>query len=365
MDKVAIITGVGGQDGRFLAKHLLEQGFEVIGINRRSSQPRDYLHNLVQDGLKVIEGDITDASSMEKIIKQYQPYHFYGLAAQSHVGTSFQEPLHTFDATGKAVFNILEAIKNVSNHTRFYNAASSEMFGSMYSKIEVIEGYYKGISYFNGKEPEPYKSDDYTYSEAFQNEETPFRPQSPYGIAKLAGYHATRLYRESYNLFACSGILFNHESELRSLTFVTRKITNYVSRLRLAKEKGKTIEKLKLGNLDAKRDWSHASDMVRAMYMMLEHSIPDDFVVGSGQTYSVREFAAKAFDYIGESWMDHIEIDSEFMRPAEVDYLRADPSKAKKILGWEPLVSFDGLVQKMIDNDIERTNTKYKVYGDI
>lgn len=771
MGRTAVITGVGGQDGRYLADLLVEKGWNVIGVNRRSSQPRDYLNDLKEKGVKLIEGDITDYSSVEKIVKQYKPHHYYHLAAQSHVATSFQEPLHTWDATGKAVLNILEVIRNVRPETRLYNAASSEMFGSMYS-IYTTDGYSDISNHYNINNVKIWDAcghDEKTYKECFlntashlykpfQNEDTPMRPQSPYGIAKLAGFNATRLYRESYGLFTCSGILFNHEcikydypfiiryedhidilpiqdiatrfsdlsankvnnkqgsklnqkvevwdengwvdisciswfrnkdkklklinarnaifsvsddhvcfmedseekkageinvgekiknidlpttyskneitkeeakllgmlvgdghvsidyytayfansdetirqeftslwekvsngksiykdsfsgftngvvgrldlsggskwlkkfelytecldtfghrykkipkqvlnstpeimqefligynlcdglksnpckylfknfktnspvlasgllflisnttkqdfnitieeseehskkqfyysinllsdtdylvnykivkslleqgfrvmeisrktginrhfigkvkkgfiptkkgshraliqnevkkiitvddydgmffdietssgkmhagigkgvihnSELRSLTFVTRKITNYVSRVRLAKELGKNIEKLKLGNLEAKRDWSHASDMVRAMHMMLCKDEPDDFVVGSGETYSVRDFAKRAFNTIGENWEEYVEVDQAFVRPAEVDYLCSNPSKAHNVLGWKPLVTFDELIRRMVENDIKRTNTKYKVYGDI
>lgn len=333
---------------------------------------------------------------MERIIKKYQPDHFYGLAAQSHVGTSFNEPLHTWDATGRAVLVILEAIRSTKPECRFYNAASSEMFGSMYS-MEQDYDQYSVVEHFNITKTKPIdlwvgrEDDDFNYkrnistehcnsqeealafwkkrgchfSEPFQNEDTPMRPMSPYGCAKLAGFHATRLYRESYGMFASSGILFNHEGEHRSITFVTRKITNYVARLRLAKDVGVGIEKLHLGNLNASRDWSYAGDMVRAMYLMLMADKPDDYVVGSGKSYTIKEFADIAFKTVCENWEDHVEIDQSFIRPAEVDYLRADPSKIKETLGWEPEYDLQRLITEMIENDFKRCKIKYQVYGDI
>lgn len=384
--KIACITGASGQDGQELSHLLISQGYDVIGINRRSSQPRRYLNSLRDLGVIYTEGDISDYSSMSKIIREYRPDYFYHLGAQSNVGVSFQQPLYTFDCTGKATLNILEVIKDNSPHTRFYNAASSEMFGSNYS-MEIDYDQYTVIEHFNIKETkfidlwmsntyyrteeekwseyQKWKNNGYKFPKPFQDENTPMRPMSVYGIAKLAGFHATRLYRESYGLFACSGVLMNHEGLYRSLDFVTRKITNYVSRLKLAKEQNKSIEKLKLGNIESFRDWSDASDMVRGMKLILENSKPVDYLLASGETHSVREFLELAFKYIGENYEDHIEIEHSLMRPGEVDYLCGNPRRANDELGWKPLISFEMLVKRMIEHDIIRTDQKFKVYGDI
>lgn len=420
-NKTAVITGVGGQDGIHLAGQLLEQGWTVIGICRRSSQPRNYLQNLINKGLIIVEGDITDQVSIQNILQKYRPEHIYGLAAQSHVATSFEQPFYTLDATGRAVLVMLESIRAVSPKSKFYNAASSEMFGSMYS-LSVDYDMYTTTEHFNIKtdgdatckftanyvqrDIDKYNVGAINTYLPYQDESTPFRPQSPYGIAKLAGYHYTRLYRESYGLFASSGILFNHEGENRSLTFVTRKITNYVARLKLWKsiqeenEKSSGIDyvynlpedmisvirnnknnepyghkdawlfgckfpKLHLGNLDAKRDWMWAGDATRAMKLILDADTPDDYVVGTGITTSIRDFAKMAFEEIGENWENCVITDESLVRPAEVDYLRANPTKIKEKLGWAPTLSVSELCKKMVQHDIERVNLKYKNYGDI
>jgi GDPmannose 4,6-dehydratase len=339
-----LLTGVGGQAGRWLTDILLSKGFEVVGTVRRSSQPRDYLNDYIKRGLKVVEADNTDYSSMDRLIRELKPSHLFNLAAQSHVKSSFDQPIYTWQCDAESVLNLLEIIRNSSPSTKLIQASSSEMFGKSVSRR--MQPDLSGIEYY-------------------QDEETLLVPQSPYSIAKLAAHHAVRLYRESYGLFASSCIMFNYESELRSLTFVTRKITNYVSRLKLAKEVGKEIEPLILGNLEAKRDWSHAHDTMTGMFKLGFADKPMDVVIGSGETHSVREFAQLAFEYIGEHYLQYVQISKEFMRPAEVDYLCSDPSKAKKELGWESTISFSGLIKRMIDNDIERTNKKYTMYGDI
>lgn len=339
-----LVTGVGGQAGRWLTDILHSHGYDVVGTVRRSSQPRDYLNSYIEDGLQVVEADNTDYSSMERLIKKVKPSHIFNLAAQSHVMTSFDQPIYTWQCDAESVLNLLEIIRNNCPETRFVQASSSEMFGKSVSKR---------------------LKPDLSEIEYYQDENTIFMPQSPYSIAKLAAHHAVRLYRESYNLFACSAIMFNYESELRSLTFVTRKITNYVSRLDLAKKIGVKIEKLQLGNLHAKRDWTHASDTMRGMLCLATADKPHDLVIGSGETHSVMEFADIAFKYIDEDYRNHVEIDDKFIRPAEVDYLCSDPSKAKQILGWSPIIKFEGLVKRMLKNDIERTNRKYAMYGDV
>lgn len=341
-NKTAVVFGVGGQDGYYLSELLLSKGYKVIGIVRRSSQPRDYLLPVVQKGLVLIEGDITDYSSVEQIIKEYTPDHVYNLAAQSHVATSFKQPLYTWDVTAKGVLNILEVVRTVNPSIRVYQASSSEMFGKSVTENRVIV-----------------KRDGSYRTEKYQDENTIFTPQSPYAIAKLAAHQAVRLYRESYGLFACAGILFNHESERRGEMFVTRKITKYVGQLSIQDD----MPKLKLGNLSACRDWSHAEDMVNAMVMMLEADKPEDYVVGSGETYSVEQFVEAAFNAINKNWKDYVEIDQALIRPAEVDYLRANPEKIKRELGWQPKLDFEGLVHRMVQYDTKRAAVKSSLYG--
>ncbi len=341
----AIILGVAGQDGQYLAELLLSKGYQTIGVARRSSQPRNYLIPLLHKGLELIEGDVTDAHCMNSIISKYKPDLLFNLAAMSHVHTSFSSPSSTFEINTISIINILEAIRTLSPTTRLYQASTSEMFG-------------KNFTEKNG--------------EKYQDEDTALLPQSPYGISKLAAHQAVRLYRESYGLFACAGILFNHESERRGENFVTRKITKYVGQLAVAMQKepfypavGHPIEdfpKLKLGNLNAYRDWSHAEDMVTAMVMMLEADKPNDYVVGSGETYSVEQFVDAAFKEIGLNWKDYVEIDQALIRPAEVDYLRANPEKIKRELGWQPKLDFEGLVKRMVKYDTERAALKSSLY---
>jgi len=328
----AIIFGITGQDGSYLAELLLKKGYEVVGITRRVSVPTLNRITHILPKIKIIEGDITDAFSVSNVIKEEDPDEIYNLAAQSHVGTSFKQPSLTWDVTAGGVLNILEAIRysGKKDTIKFYQASSSEMFGKNYN---IREGLASMIKY--------------------QDENTPFVPQSPYAIAKLAAHHLVRNYRESYGIFACSGILFNHESERRGEKFVTRKITKWIGEF-VASDMDKEFPALRLGNLDAKRDWGHAEDYVRGMWEMLQHEIPDDYVVATGETHSVREFLDIAFKHIGiDDWDDFVVIDPEFYRPAEVDYLLGIPAKAKRVLEWEPRISFQQLVERMVDSDVE------------
>lgn len=328
----AIIFGITGQDGSYLAELLLKKGYEVVGITRRVSVPTLNRITHILPKIKIIEGDITDAFSVSNVIKEEDPDEIYNLAAQSHVGTSFKQPSLTWDVTAGGVLNILEAIRysGKKDRIKFYQASSSEMFGKNYN---IREGLASMIKY--------------------QDENTPFVPQSPYAIAKLAAHHLVRNYRESYGIFGCSGILFNHESERRGEKFVTRKITKWIGEF-VASGMDKEFPALRLGNLDAKRDWGHAEDYVRGMWEMLQHETPDDYVVATGETHSVREFLDIAFSHIGiDDWDDLVVIDPEFYRPAEVDYLLGIPAKANRVLQWEPRISFQQLVERMVDSDVE------------
>ena len=328
----AIIFGITGQDGSYLAELLLEKGYEVIGVTRRVSVPTLNRITHILPKIKIIEGDITDAFSVSNVIKEEAPDEIYNLAAQSHVGTSFKQPSLTWDVTAGGVLNILEAIRysGRKDDIKFYQASSSEMFGKNYN---LREGLAEMIKY--------------------QDEKTPFMPQSPYAIAKLAAHHLVRNYRDSYGIFACSGILFNHESERRGEKFVTRKITKWIGEF-VASGMDAQFPALRLGNLDAKRDWGHADDYVRGMWEMVQHETPNDYVVATGETHSVREFLDIAFRHIGiDDWDEFVVIDPEFYRPAEVDYLLGIPAKAKRVLGWEPEISFQQLVERMVDSDVE------------
>jgi GDPmannose 4,6-dehydratase len=331
--KTAIITGITGQDGSYLADLLLANKYKVYGIYRRTSNYN--FSRLADDTLKnkhfhLLEGDICDPYCIARILKAIKPDEYYNLAAQSHVATSFDQPSYTWDATAKGVLNALEAIRNESSDTKFYQASSSEMFGKNYTTVYDDFG------------ENPLK---------FQNEETSFYPQSPYAIAKLAGHHLVRNYRDSYNIFACSGILFNHESERRGENFVTRKITKWLGEF-IASEKDKKFPKLRLGNLDAHRDWGHAEDYVKAMWLMLQQETPDDYVVATGNTYTIKEFLEVAFSRYDLDWEKYVVIDPKFYRPAEVEFLRGSPRKAKQKLGWSPEVSFYKLVERMVENDV-------------
>jgi len=304
---IGIISGISGQDGSYLAESLSKKGYEVIGLERR-------VVNRPKSKFKILECDIRDYSRLVQII-QLKPDEFYHLAAQSDVGRSFKDPFETFQTNIIGTLNVLEAIRKFSPKTKLYFAGSSEQFG----KVQT----------------EP------------QNEKTPFYPRSPYGVSKVTGFHLVRNYRESYNLFACSGILFNHESPRRGKEFVTRKITRAVAKIKLGLQK-----KLKLGNLDAKRDWGYSKDYVEAMWLMLQQDTPDDYVVATNETHSVREFCDLAFKHVDLDYKDYVKIKSEFFRPCEVNTLTGDYSKAKDKLGWEPKIKFGELVKLMVDEDI-------------
>ena len=322
MAKTALISGITGQDGSFLTELLLEKGYNVYGIIRRSSSfNTDRIDHLYQDPhevgtrLRLLYGDLNDSSSLNTILKQVQPDEIYNLGAQSHVRVSFDIPEYTGEVTGLGTVRLLEAIREIGIRPKFYQASSSELYG------KVVE--------------------------TPQTEVTPFHPRSPYACAKAYAYHITVNYRESYGMFASNGILFNHESERRGETFVSRKITRAATRIKLGLQ-----EKLYMGNLDARRDWGYARDYVEAMWMIMNADEPDDFVIATGETHSVREFLEKTFGYLDLDWQQYVEIDPRYFRPAEVDLLLGDASKARTKLGWEPRVNFDGLVRLMVDHDL-------------
>lgn len=317
--KKALITGITGQDGSYLAELLLEKGYEVHGIMRRNSTFTTGRIEHIFDQIQLHYGDLADSSSLQHIISKIQPDEVYNLAAQSHVKVSFDVPEYTADVTGTGTLRLLEAIRTAAPQAKFYQASSSEMFGKV---LEVP-----------------------------QTEATPFYPRSPYGAAKVYSYWITKNYRESYDMFACNGILFNHESPRRGETFVTRKITRAVAAIKAGKQ-GKLI----LGNLDAKRDWGFAGDYVEAMWLMLQADKPDDYVVATNETHSVKEFCQIAFDHVGLDWEKYVEVSEKYFRPAEVDLLIGDPAHAKKQLKWEPKVSFEELVKMMVDADIKELN---------
>lgn len=313
----AIITGITGQDGSYLAELLLKKGYQVIGVARRSSTVNNERIKHLLDDITVVQGDLQDQGSLLALLEEYKPTEVYNLAAQSFVPTSWNQPALTGDVTALGVTRLLEAIRFVNPKIRFYQASSSEMFGKV---LEVP-----------------------------QKEDTPFYPRSPYGVAKVYGHWITVNYRESFNMYATSGILFNHESPRRGLEFVTRKIADTVARIKL----GKTNE-LRLGNLEAQRDWGFAGDYVRAMWLMLQQDHPDNYVIGTGETHSVREFCEIAFAHVDLDYKEFVVQDEKFYRPAEVDLLISDPSKARTALKWELTVSFKELVRMMVDADLER-----------
>ena len=314
--KRALITGITGQDGSYLAEHLLDKGYEVYGMVRRSSTENFERINHIKDKISFYQADLLDFSSLIEMIDEVKPDEVYNLAAQSFVPTSWKQPILTGEFTALGVTRMLEAIKLTNKKIKFYQASSSEMFGKV---LEVP-----------------------------QKETTPFYPRSPYGVAKVYGHFITVNYRESYDIFACSGILFNHESPRRGREFVTKKITESVAKIKLGMQ-----DKLHLGNLKAERDWGYAGDYVRAMHLMLQQEKPEDFVIATGETHSVEEFAKIAFDRVGLDYKKFVVVDEKFMRPAEVDQLVGDSSKAKKLLKWEPSVTFKQLVEMMVDSDME------------
>jgi len=316
-EKRALITGISGQDGSYLAELLLEQGYEVVGMVRRSSVDRfDRISHLI-DSVRLIQGDLLDIHSLVSVVRDVRPTEVYNLAAQSFVPTSWSQPILTAEFTALGVTRLLEAIRLVDPEIRFYQASSSEMFGKV--------------------------------RETPQTELTPFYPRSPYGVAKAYGHYITVNYRESYGLFAVSGILFNHESPRRGLEFVTRKVTDGVAKIKCG-----VANELRLGNLDAKRDWGFAGDYVRAMWLMLQQDTPDDYVVATGKTWTVQQLVECAFAAADLDWTRFVKIDEQFMRPAEVDLLVGDPSRAEKDLGWKPAVIFEKMIEMMVTHDIDR-----------
>ncbi len=319
----ALITGITGQDGSYLAEFLLKKGYKVYGIYRRSSIETFERISHIRDKINLICADLTDQSSITEAIKQAKPDEVYNLAAQSFVPTSWTQPILTGDVTALGVTRILEAIRHVNPNIKFYQASSSEMFGKV--------------------------------QETPQTEKTPFYPRSPYGVAKVYAFWMTKNYRESYGMFCANGILFNHESPRRGKQFVTRKITDSAAKIKLGLQ-----NKLFLGNLEAKRDWGYAGDYVEAMWLMLQHNKPDDFVIATGKTHSVRELCEVAFNHVGLNYEDYVKIDPKFLRPAEVDLLVGDYSKAKKELGWEPKIKFKELIEMMVDADLERNKRLLK-----
>lgn len=315
--KKALITGITGQDGSYLAELLLEKGYKVYGLRRRTSEPIMTNIKHLESDIELIYGDLLDQGSLIDALRKTQPDEVYNLAAQSFVATSWEQPVLTAQVTAVGVTNMLEAVRIMNPEIRFYQASSSEMFG------KVVE--------------------------TPQKETTPFYPRSPYAVAKVYGHWITVNYRESYNMYSCSGILFNHESPRRGLEFVTRKVTNAVARIKLGLQK-----ELRMGNLDAKRDWGFAGDYVEAMWLMLQQDKADDYVIATGETHSVRELLEVAFGYVGLNYKDYVVIDPKFIRPAEVDLLLGDPSKAKEKLGWKPKVNFKQLIEMMVEEDLKR-----------
>lgn len=317
MAKRALITGITGQDGSYLAELLLSKGYDVFGLERRVSIKNRENIERCENGITILSGDLCDHGSLAAALKAAYPDEIYNLAAQSFVKESWSQPIYTGDVTGLGVVRVLESIKEINQKIKFYQASSSEMFG----KVQQVP----------------------------QNEQTPFYPRSPYGAAKVYGHWMTVNYRESYGMYCASGILFNHESPRRGLEFVTRKISHAVARIKKGLQ-----HKLVLGNIDAKRDWGFAGDYVEAMWRMLQQEKPDDYVIATGETHSIREFLDEAFGHAGLDWRGYVEQDKRFMRPAEVDILIGDASKARKVLGWEPRVSFKELVRMMVDSDLEK-----------
>jgi GDPmannose 4,6-dehydratase len=319
--KVALITGITGQDGSYLAEFLLSKGYRVCGMVRRASVENFERINHIRHKIELFQGDLLDQYSLISVLQEVRPSEVYNLAAQSFVPTSWNQPVLTSEFTAIGVTRVLEAIRLVDPKIRFYQASSSEMYGRV--------------------------------RETPQSELTPFYPRSPYGVAKVYGHYITVNYRESYNLFAVSGILFNHESPRRGLEFVTRKVTDGVAKIKLGQ-----ASELRLGNLDARRDWGFAGDYVEAMWLMLQQEEADDYVIATGETHTVQKLVEVAFNHAGLDWKKYVKLDPKFLRPAEVDLLIGDPSKAMKKLGWKPKVSFEQMIQMMVDADVERLSSR-------
>jgi GDPmannose 4,6-dehydratase len=315
--KTALITGITGQDGTYLAEHLVGLGYKVYGLIRGQNNPKAEAVQRLIPNLELIEGDLLDQSSLISAVETTEPDEVYNLGAISFIPVSWRQPVLTSEITGLGVTRLLEAIRIVNRDIRFYQASSSEMFG----KVREVP----------------------------QSEATPFHPRSPYGVAKAFGHYTTVNYRESYDIFACSGILFNHESPRRGLEFSTRKTTNAAARIKLGKQ-----DNLLMGDLSPKRDWGYAGDYVQAMHMMLQQDEPDDFVIGTGETHSIQEMCAVAFEHVGLDWQEYVGTDPRFLRPAEVNILIADNTKAREKLGWEPTVDFQALIQMMVDSDLKQ-----------
>ncbi|MFQ5944677.1 MAG: GDP-mannose 4,6-dehydratase [Anaerolineae bacterium] len=318
----ALITGVTGQDGSYLAEHLLDQGYEVVGMVRRTSSPNAERIEHLGDRLTLVVGDMLDQTSLVGILQEHRPQEVYNLAAQSFVEEAWNQPIYTGDVTALGVTRLLDAIRIVDPEVRFYQASSSEIFGKA--------------------------------REVPQNELTPFHPRSPYGVAKAYGHWITVNYRESYGMFACSGILFNHESPRRGLEFSTRKATHGAASVKLG-----LSQELRMGNLEARRDWGYAADYVKAMWLMLQQDEPQDYVIATGRDHSVRDLLELSFGHVGLDYQDHVVTDERFLRPADVDHLVGDASKAKDVLGWEPTVGFEELVPMMVDADLARLREKH------
>lgn len=324
MSKKALVTGVTGQDGSYLAEHLLEQGYEVIGMVRRTSTINFERIQDIQDKICIVQGDLLDPSSLVDILREHRPQEVYNLAAQSFIPTAFKQPVLTGEFTALGVTRMLEAVRMVDPTIRFYQASSSEMFGKV---VEVP-----------------------------QTEKTPFYPRSPYGVAKLYGHWITVNYRESYNLFAVSGILFNHESPRRGLEFVTHKVTYHAAKIALG-----LADKLPLGNLDAQRDWGWAPDYVRMMHLMLQQDHPEDYVVATGRTHSIRRLCQVAFGCVDLDWERYVYVNDADLRPADVDLLIGDASKARKILGWQPSVTFEEMIERMVQADLVALKKQHRL----
>jgi GDPmannose 4,6-dehydratase len=321
MMPTALVTGVTGQDGSYLAEFLLSKGYDVVGVVRRTSHDSYERIGHLLDRVRIVPADLLDQHSLTTVIRDVRPDEIYNLAAQSFVPTSWTQPVLTGEFTALGVTRILEAIRLAHPEARFYQASSSEMFGKA--------------------------------KETPQSESTPFHPRSPYGVAKVYGHWITVNYRESYRMYCVSGVLFNHESPRRGLEFVTRKVSHGVAKIKLG-----LADALRLGNLDARRDWGFAGDYVQGMWLMLQQSDPDDYVLGTGVTHSVRDLVEIAFRHVGLDWQDHVTIDETLLRPAEVEILQADASKARRVLGWEPTVGFEALMQMMVDSDLERLSKR-------